>query len=194
MASILNSSENFVSYNDPYGNPLIAFGRDGSIAQNNGLHLTKRYFTRTFVPTSQVLTLFSSPIQIVKGVSGYIPKINNFHVRYKAGSVVFNPGLNDQLDLFLGTTSNPFFCGPSLGASGFADQAIDQVGWGKGYYISINGSQANNSAMKLSNATGSSVFFTQYSLAAAYPTGSANWTLGNGSLNVFVEYQMIQVP
>jgi len=166
-------------------------------------------FVSVTIPASQVLTLNSNPVLLVPGQSGYLMNVYSLYVRYVAGAVPFNPaynsgtGVGDVLIAYSGNgeangTLMLYQGGNQLLGVGFCDQAVDMClfmdGWlGQNSQAPFTTSDAP--AAPAVDIVGAGLYLIQSVLDSnagytTFPTGT-NWTQGNGSFEVTVEYSYL---
>lgn len=154
-------------------------------------------FLSVVIPTPQVLTLQSNPVLIVPGEPGYLMDIYNLVIKYVANTVPFNPTLTDALTAFTGsgTLSGSLVTYPGLPtlAKGFLDQLSSHTLYLDAWFSSNGGgitSDTSVTAAPASAIVGSGLYLSQFNSSGTFPSGS-NWTQGNGSLIVTVEYSYL---
>ena len=146
---------------------------------------------KTLLTAAQLKSLVASPVLLIPGQAGCVIDLQSVYFRYIHGSVVFNPGANDVFVLYNGTQSS---CLTSLSmtvASGFIDQTVDQSVWSSPSFSSII-IAGTPPALALSTFKGAGAFLTQYNSAGTFPAGT-DWTLGNGSLLVFLRWAYVPI-
>jgi len=145
---------------------------------------------KTVLSSAQLLTLNSAPVILVPGRSGCLIEIQSLYFRYIYGSTPFNPGSSDAIAVYFGpaVSSNPVSV-LSLRAKGFVDQTVDTSMWNS---PSWGGNGNRNVPFALSSYIGTGISINQWDAIGSFPTGT-DWTLGNGSLAVFVKYSYVEV-
>lgn len=151
------------------------------------------YFATIDIPASQVLTLQTTPVLLVPGEALYLMNVNNAVVKYVAGSTPFNPATYDALVIYTGdgTTlgSLKLYPGAQCLAKGFLDQAVNHTTYFDAW-MGDNGSNANGGPAPASSIVGIGLYLSQFNSQSTFPSGS-NWTQGNGSLVVEIEYSYL---
>ena len=156
-------------------------------------------FVTIVIPTSRVLTLNSNPVQLVPGSSGNLLTLNSLYIRYVKGSAIFNPAANDVIVAFTGdgTAAGSLLTYPGAVflATGFVDQTQDMSGYLDGWLgqIAIANTSDSPAARPASIIVGAGLYLTQFSHNPDFrnfPSGT-DWTQGNGSLIVRVEYSYL---
>lgn len=144
------------------------------------------------IPSAQVLTLNSAPVVLVPGTPGNIIQMNWGYIRYIAGSTMFNPQPADNI-IFIHGTGGPtgagnFFTNYANGqpAITFVDQSVDMGSWFDGWW---SGAFNSGTALPITDFIGQPVSLAQGDNQT--PPG-ADWTQGNGSLKVFINYTVIE--
>jgi hypothetical protein len=106
---------------------------------------------------------------------------------YHAGSHAYVTSGSDLFAPFTGILPHVFDSVANL-ASGFVDQTTDQMMFIENWW-SVG--DANSEAIPLSDVIGSGIYLWQYNpTGPGFPNG-ANWTTGNGTLTVYIEYSYI---
>lgn len=145
-----------------------------------------KFTTAVNVSAAQVKALHTAPALLAPGVNGCIIDVKSAVVVYHAGTTKFNPGASDQLAVITGALPNSFLASGFL-AAGFCDQSSDQINWIENWWDPGNGSGNN---LPLADVMGSGISLFQYNLGDVWP-GGANWTTGNGTFTVYLEYTYI---
>ena len=146
------------------------------------------------IPASLVLTLKTSPVLLVAGEALYLMNVYNLVVKYVAGTTPFNPTSTDAFAAYTGdgteTGSLLLYPGANYLAKGFVDQAVNHTMY-MDAWLGTNGSLTGGlSAAPASSIVGSGLYLSQFNSGSTFPSGS-NWTQGNGSLVVEIEYSYL---
>lgn len=186
---MIREGNSFKTYTDLQGNPLITFNKDGSISQTDGKNLAHRYYDVVQVPTAAVLTLNSNPFVIVPGLAGFVPNLKSLYIRYNFGTQVFNPTSNDFLNAVIGSGANALLNNIVLTSPtvGFVDQTQNMALFYDTYLQAQGPGFSGSNSVALSSLSGSAIKLIQYRKNMTFPAG-VDWTQGDGSLTVFVEY------
>jgi hypothetical protein len=142
------------------------------------------------VPTANVLTLHSAPFQLVAGTGGNLFNLNSVYIKYVAGATPFTVNANDVLTVYTGSgTVLSAYPGTLFNAAGFVDQAANRGGFFDGWFTGIDVQANVNNSAPASSIVGAGLYLTQFT-SGSFPAG-ADWTNGNGSLLVTVEYSYL---
>ncbi len=145
---------------------------------------------KTLLTAAQIKSLVASPVLLIPGQAGCVIDLQSVYFRYIYGSVPFNPAANDGFVLFNGIHANclaAFY----VTAAGFVDQATDQSAWAQPSFCN-NFTAGTPPAIALSVLEGTGAFLTQYDTGGTFPAGT-DWTLGNGSLLVFLRWAYVPI-
>ncbi len=148
---------------------------------------------KTVLTAAQILTLSSAPVLLIPGKAGCLIELNSVYFRYLHGSVPFNPAASDVLMMFTGA-SDAACLNPINGviATGFVDQSVDMAAWMAPTLSEANNSNSATGARPLSDVLGQGLYLFQFDSSGIFPAG-ANWTLGNGSLVVFLRWSYMKI-
>ena len=132
---------------------------------------------------AQILSLNSSPVELIAGTPGSIIVTYNLYLRLFHGTTPFNPQSTDALVYYLGNLENTTLPNSSTIAKGFVDQTQDMSSWQSAWM------GQGNAADLTADIKGSGLWLTQCN-ANDFPSGS-NWTQGNGTMLALIEYAVV---
>lgn len=154
--------------------------------------LTMSYFpdftSVTNLTATQIKNLHTSPILVAPGVAGCVVDIKSIVLEYIAGTQAFNPNASDIIALITGTIPNVFanYAGGIVGASSLfgstTSKTINGFTWWAGFNVATQPQQ-------LSNVIGQGIQLMHFR-SGSIGTG-ANWTLGNGTAKLTIQYSYI---
>ena len=173
------------------GNPVtwapspVHFGND--IGQINE-------FVATVTLTAAQVKSLNTPILVVPGIAGYIPLIESGYMVFTPGNTPYNVGPNDSIVLYVGngTLTGSLLNYTGTSAADFID-AFDPDAtiafFDPSYMFGTAGSPIAVS-VPTSDVSGNGMYLIQYDSSMNFPSG-ANWTAGNGTLKIVVEYSYV---
>jgi hypothetical protein len=159
-------------------------------------YLPTMYTATLILTAAQLKTLNSSPVQIVAGTPGQIICLESAYFQYNYNSVAFNVASTDFMGVYVGTasSSNVVLSGDGTGfpALGFLDQSQNMGLWTITYLDVAfgGGTEEEGAAVQASILRGSGLYITQFT-ENSFPSGT-NWSVGNGTMAVFVRYSFIE--
>jgi hypothetical protein len=142
------------------------------------------YTKITTVTSAQIRALHTAPVLLAPGSPGCIVDIKSVLVEYNAGSQGFTVGATDVLALITGNSiPNVFviYAGGLFLVSGTLDGTDSGGMLGFPWWGTTN---------PLSSVIGQGIYLYQFDSNLGV-SGGANWTGGNGSINVKVQYSYI---
>ena len=146
-------------------------------------------FTKTVTLTpAQIKSLISSPTLLVAGEANQIISLLSCFMLFNPGGTPFGTLVaGDAISPVIGGTgANAILSNNGSGvlATGFIDQAVPMGIWLNPFWV--NTATPTPTALR-----GASMFLTQFNQSSGFPNG-LDWTLGNGTLTVFVRYSFIR--
>lgn len=184
----------FENYTDS-GRTLVSINRDGTISHSNGQLPVIHGFKTIHITTAQILNMATSPVSLLPGIPGYLVDIRGCFLRYNFGGTAFNAVAGDFLSLLTGINgpggSGMVSYPGGITASGLVNKTVDSGAfmdswWGGGFYNGAN--HGFNAPLASIIGKGASLF--QYN-SGHFFTFNNNWTLGNGSLDVYLDYEYL---
>jgi hypothetical protein len=190
-----------------FGTPVTIphdFGNDVTLPKNFGNVVNWQpapsHFGNVFGPSggvsittlsaAQVSTLNSNPVLVVPGISGYVPIIESGYMIYVPGTLPYTVSPDDAIALYVGdgTPDGSIINYAELPADNF----IDAFNPDKGIYIFTPSYQWTTPSsiphVPTSSLSGHGIYLNQW--ASPFPTGT-NWTGGNGTIKIVIEYNYI---
>lgn len=138
---------------------------------------------RISLTAAQILSLNSAPVELLAGTAGSIIIVYSLYIRLFHGTTPFNPQATDFLVYYLGNTNNTTLTNFQTKATGFVDQTQDMSSWQSPYMGEGGGADLT------ADIKGSGLWLTQCT-DNSFPSG-ANWTQGNGTMLVLIEYAIV---
>lgn len=151
------------------------------------------------ITSAQMKTLNASPITAVAGIPGAVPIVEAGFLVYNPGSTQYTVDPDSTMILYVGqirSAGNPPLANyTGFQAAGFVDSgsfAPDKTMsyWNPSYQSETAASPAM-ADIPASDLVGSGIYFSQYTSTLAWPSAT-EWTLGNGTLTLFVEYSYVK--
>jgi hypothetical protein len=146
-----------------------------------------------------MLSLQTNPVQLIEGSPTFLMNVYNVVIKYVHGSTPFNPTSTDILVVYTGDGTQDgslvLYADPLLLGQGFIDQSEDLTLYVDAWFATNGGLHASGSPVGVNAAPASSIvdsglYLSQCDSSTLFPSG-ANWTQGNGSLEVTVEYSYL---
>lgn len=141
--------------------------------------------------SAQLLTLNSIPVEVVPGVPGFIPIIESGYMVYTAGTTPYSVNADDAIALYVGDDTQ---AGSIINYGDLpATQFIDVFNPDQGIYFFAPSYQWTNPNPSViphaptASLAGRGMYLAQY---RDFPTG-VDWTGGNGTLKIVVEYNYV---
>jgi len=185
---------------------IAIIGTSGTEVDSTNLHLVVAAASSSSVITgsvlmtvtaAQLLTLNSHPLLVVPGVAGYVPIVESGFLIYNPGTEAYTIGGNDDILLLTGNVANPsevlsnytgFGANLMMNVIGSAQPVVNY--WNPSYQFGTPTSPTIP-GVPASNLVGYGITLIQYDSSDAFPTGT-DWTGGNGTFTLFVEYTFVK--
>lgn len=158
------------------------------------------FFSTTAVSSAEMLTLQTKPVQLVAGSPTFLMNVYNVVIKYAHGSTPFNPAATDILVVYTGDGTSVgslvLYADPLILTQGFIDQSEDLTLYIDNWFATNGALHASGggtppiNAAPASSIVASGLYLSQCDSTTLFPSGS-NWTQGNGSLVVTVEYSYL---
>jgi hypothetical protein len=150
------------------------------------------------ITAAQLKALNTTPISVVTGIPGAVPVVESGFIIYNPGTSDYTVGPDDAFELCVGPVPPGV---PLINYTGIS--ATDFIDGGSGFdpdlaiafwnpsYQSQTAALSTVPNIPDSGLVGSGIYLFQYNTAEAWPSGT-NWTDGNGTMTLFVEYIFVK--